>query len=203
MIDHLKPFRVLMSGILLTASVWFALPSPSGMASPGGMLSMKDESGSVQDALIVRDDPAVTENRIAPDGSTRQSPGTVALISAILPGYGQIYNHSVWKLPIYYGLLGYFATSALHDSDQYNKYRDLYRADPTAAGASDAAEQRDSYRKKRNLQIALLCVTYALGIVDAYVDAQLYDFDKIIDEKVGAAVPPGQTTTLFSFSRKF
>ena len=34
------------------------------------------------------------------------NPGKAALRSAIIPGWGQIYNKKYWKLPIVYGALG-------------------------------------------------------------------------------------------------
>lgn len=196
-------FRKMVATVMLMVSLLFVFPASRLYAAPGGMLSVKAESGAVQNALVVNPDSTASQKRIERDGSTRQSPGTVALISTVLPGYGQVYNGSAWKLPIYYGLLAWFGSNALHDSDQYSKYRDLYRENPTAADAAETASQRDSYRKKRNTQIALFCVTYVLGIVDAYVDAHLYNFDKVMDEGVGTAAAPDGSTTLISVSRKF
>jgi hypothetical protein len=198
MIDR-QSLRTPVSTLLLVFILGLLLPSGSLQAADAGMLSARAESGAVHEALVADADSPDAEKNVSPEGNGRQSPGTVALISAVLPGYGQVYNNAAWKLPIYYGLLAWFGSNALHDSDQYDKYRDLYLENPT----SDAASQRDSYRKKRNTQIALFCVTYVLGIVDAYVDAHLYDFDRIIDDNAGASALPSGSTTILSVSRKF
>jgi hypothetical protein len=192
-----------MAFVLLTACVTFVSPSKSAQAAPGGMMSAKAMTAPVQRALLVQADTASPEEASTPDGSRRFSPGRVALISAVAPGFGQIYNHSAWKLPIYYSLLGYFAYRSIDDNRQYNNYRKLYAADPGAADASANAGSRDKFRKKRNTQILLLAVTYVAGIVDAYVDSQLYDFDKVTGEGLGGTAPFGEMTPALSVSMKF
>jgi hypothetical protein len=203
MIDLRTSFRQVSAAFLLTAGLWHAVPSGVAAAAPGGMLSTTAASGSVQEALLVKEDSTATDRQMEAETGRRLSPGKVALISTALPGYGQIYNHAAWKLPIYYGLMGYFAYHAVDYNGKYNNYRHQYLADPAAPGAAALAVNRDSYRKKRNTQIVWLCIAYVAGIVDAYVDTQLYDFDKVIDEKVGAANPNGGPAPIVSVSMKF
>jgi hypothetical protein len=201
MSDRSPLYRFALKAV--TVFILAAFASGSAQAGTGGMLSNRAVTESVQDALLVSADatPApASQPAVQPD---RQTPGTVALISAVLPGYGQVYNNSVWKLPIYYGLMGYFGWKAADNNDKYEQYRDEYENDPSASGASDAAKSRDDYRAKRNTQLVLLCITYVAGIVDAYVDAHLYDFDRISDEGLSAVPVPGDTTTLLSVTRKF
>ena len=203
MTDLSTSFRKVSSALLLTCSLLFVLPAGVVNAAPGGMLSSSATSGTVQESLLVKSDPDESVQGSADGVRKRFSPGKVALISAVLPGYGQIYNHAAWKLPIYYGLMGYFASKAVDNNKKYLDNLYAYRADPNAAGAAMAAADRDKYRKQRNTQIVWFCITYVAGIVDAYVDTQLFGFDKIIDEKVEEAASPLDSAPSLTVSMKF
>jgi len=204
MTDCLASFRRVSWAIFMTVCLMAGLPVHTLEAAPGGMLSSKAASGTVQEALIVSPDSTASDLKEPSDlRSKRLPPGRVALISAVLPGYGQIYNHAAWKLPIYYGLMGYFASNAVNYNSKYLDYRNQYRLDPNAPDAAAAAVNRDDYRKRRNTQIVWLCISYMAGILDAYVDAHLFDFDKITDEKVGASYPQGPAAPCLSVSMKF
>ena len=48
----------------------------------------------------------------------------ICAISAIAPGFGQLYNKQAWKIPILYGTVG---TTAYFAFQQNNKYKDLKR----------------------------------------------------------------------------
>ncbi len=122
------------------------------------------------------------------------------IFSAILPGLGQIYNRKYWKLPIIYGgALGltYAITWNGRVYGDYNQaYKDLVLGTGTSyndflapgqtvdeyiggKSAFQAALKRkkDFYRRNRDLAIIVAVGVYALCMLDAYVDAQLYDFD--------------------------
>lgn len=192
-----------MAFALLFACAGLISPSVSALAAPGGMMSVNAASEPVQSALLVQtESPAVAEPSLR-GKNQRLSPGRVALISTVVPGFGQIYNHSVWKLPIYYSLLGYFSYHYIDDNRQYNNYRKLYASAPNGADASANASNRDKFRKKRNTQLLLLAVTYMAGIIDAYVDTQMYDFDKVIGEGSAESAPFGEMTPALSVSMKF
>lgn len=196
MIDRRVPFFVTaaIAAILLVSTPFRPLS-----ASPGGMLSTSAASGEVQDALIAEPAPAARDEAAAPGQDGRLAPWKVSMITAVVPGFGQVYNKSAWKLPIYYGLMGYFASRVIDDSDKYQQYRDEYNE----TGSSEAADNRDKYREKRNTQLVWLILTHVAGIVDAYVDAQLYDFDNVMESGVGSASPLGNDVPALSVSMKF
>jgi hypothetical protein len=199
MTEEHRAFRMTLPAAALLAFIALLVPAGLLRAANGGMLSTRSSGEAVRGALISGADSTGTASVASPGADTRHSPGKVALISAVLPGYGQIYNGSAWKLPVYYGLMGYFAWNAIDNADKYAEYRDQYLVNPDPA----IAAKRDDYRKKRNTQVALLVATYALGIVDAYVDAHLYDFDRVMEENSGASAFPPASTTLFTVSTKF
>lgn len=130
----------------------------------------------------------------------RPSPTTAVWRAAIFPGLGQIYNRKYWKLPIVYG--GFMAlTYAVSWNGKYYReysvaYRDLMDNNPETnsylnflrPGVSESTyskewlqktfkRKNDYYRRNRDLSIIGMLGVYLVSILDAYVDAQLYDFD--------------------------
>ena len=126
-----------------------------------------------------------------------------ALLWALLPGGGQIYNRKYWKLPIVWGafMTCYYSVTWNHRQyqDYHAAYRDLSSEDPSKntswlafapAGAkaedyktyqstlkSTLKRGNDFYRRYRDLSILASVLVYGLSILDAYVDAELYTFD--------------------------
>jgi hypothetical protein len=119
-----------------------------------------------------------------------------ALYSAVLPGLGQIYNRSYWKLPIIYGggaALGYFTVL---NYNYFKDYRDAYELridnDPSTIDEFDGTYSdnqlkvlRDDYRRNYQLTFTFTVALYALNIIDAYVDRHLKTFDISDDLALG------------------
>lgn len=108
--------------------------------------------------------------------------------SMILPGLGQAYNRKYWKIPIIYGLGGFTAYSAIQNGRQYIRYRDAYRlrvdGDPSTVDEFDGQinsavlrQNRNSFRQQRDLFWIFTAGVYALNLLDASVDAHLFDFN--------------------------
>ncbi len=100
--------------------------------------------------------------------------------SAILPGLGQIYNESYWKAPVIWGIMGYFVSVWINQNNLYKEYSDLYDGsinDNNPNGNSEYLRLREFYRDQRNDFAIYIVLTYLLNLVDAYVDAHLFDFD--------------------------
>jgi hypothetical protein len=132
------------------------------------------------------------------------SPSRAALYSTLLPGLGQAYNRSYWKLPLVYGgfaAFGYFIQS---NNFRYNLYRDAYTIkysvaqlktdDPEYENKKAALEQnlysmflnvpmdrlqyyKNSYRRDRDFFIIMTILFYGITIIDATVDAHLFTYD--------------------------
>jgi len=130
----------------------------------------------------------------------KPNPTKAIIYSAIFPGMGQIYNKKYWKLPIVYGgFIGFsyaISWNGRYYTDYSNGYKDImdddqttdrwknflpYGMDPESVDKEwlkDVLKRRkDFYRRFRDLSIIGTVGMYALCIIDAYVDAQLFDFD--------------------------
>lgn len=121
--------------------------------------------------------------------ATKRHPGRAALMSAILPGLGQVYNHKYWKVPIVYAGLG---TAVYFINYNRQNYLDLKRAyvrdtNTTDGDVSEYFERgvtleqirngADQYRTWMEYSYLAFFAVYALQIVDATVDAHLFYFD--------------------------
>lgn len=102
----------------------------------------------------------------------RKSPWGAVLRSAIIPGFGQVYNESYWKVPIIWGLAGWFIYNWNDLNNLYANNNQLYRQ----TNQNIYKIRRNFYRKQRDLFTIYLGLLYFLNLVDAYVDAHLYDF---------------------------
>lgn len=126
--------------------------------------------------------------------TAEHSPRKATIYSAVLPGLGQIYNKKYWKIPIVYGGMGAFTYLAIQNQNEFNRYktailqREAGEVDEfTDVNGNEIYNETallnymDKYRKNRDLNIIGVAVVYAIQIVDANVDANLFDFD-ISDE---------------------
>ncbi len=148
------------------------------------------------------------------------SPRKAVLLSAILPGTGQIYNKKYWKLPLVYGALGGLVYAINFNTSEYNRFQTALekRLDDDEFGTIDEFSDvidgelihfvdtpsirgiRDEYRKNKELSYIGLVAVYILTGVDAYVDAHLIKFDVSDDLSLHVnpsfKVLPDRTTSL-------
>ena len=101
-------------------------------------------------------------------------------LSAVLPGAGQAYTENYWKIPVIWGLGGYWIYEWVRNNDRYRDFRDRYAgsvADSPPYGDERLLSLREFYRDQRDSFTWYLSLLYVLNIADAYVGAHLYDFD--------------------------
>lgn len=120
-------------------------------------------------------------------------------LAIAFPGGGQIYNRKFWKLPLVYGgFLGCVYALRWNNtmySDYSNAYIDIMDDDPNTKSyetflpehydVSANAERlkdlfkrkKDYYRRYRDLSIFCMIGVYVLSVIDAYVDAEMSDFN--------------------------
>ena len=179
------------------------------IAASDARILLPDDSSSV----VVKTD--VAKGR---DWSTwRPKPQKALWLALVLPGAGQIYNRKHWKLPIFYGgFLGCIYALSWNNmmyKDYSQAYLDISDNDPGTASynkflhlgveINDNNKERykslfksrkDKYRRWRDMSVIVMVAVYALSVVDAYVDAELSEFDisKDLSLKVRPTVIPNQ-----------
>jgi len=147
------------------------------------------------------------------DWSTwRPNPQRALWLALVIPGGGQIYNRKYWKLPLVYGgFMGctYALTwNNMMYKDYAQAYLDIMDDDPGTASynkflhlgrtiTKDNEERyktifkkrKDRFRRYRDMSFFVMVGVYALSVIDAYVDAELSEFD--ISKDLSLKVSPG------------
>jgi hypothetical protein len=120
-------------------------------------------------------------------------------LALVIPGAGQIYNRKYWKLPLVYGgFLGCtyaFTWNQQMYSDYSQAYLDIMDDNPATESYKDFLppnfditgredrfkeifkSRKNRYRRWRDLSVFCFAGVYILSVIDAYVDAQLSEFD--------------------------
>jgi hypothetical protein len=127
------------------------------------------------------------------------------MMAVSFPGLGQVYNRKIWKIPLVYAGFGALIYSAGINSKNYNLYTKAYQdftdkipqtqsytklilADPasydpvlhpdTYSYYKDAMLRMvDYYKRYRDLSYIGIAGWYLISILDANVDASLFNYD--------------------------
>ena len=128
-----------------------------------------------------------TNDTLALTMSAKHRANRAAIMSAVIPGAGQIYNKSYWKVPVLYGGFAALVYFIDFNNKNYKTFKSayLFRTDADSTTIDnfpgytddDLLVRKDYYRRNRDFCYILTGVVYVLNIIDAYVDAHLKDFD--------------------------
>lgn len=102
-----------------------------------------------------------------------KSPWGAVARSAVIPGWGQFYNESYWKIPVIWGTAAWFIYNWVDNNHLYNEYKSLYQT----SELEYYRRLRNFYRDQRDKFSIYLGLLYLINLVDAYVDAHLFDFN--------------------------
>ena len=125
------------------------------------------------------------------------NPTKATWLALVIPGGGQIYNRKFWKLPIFYGGFAGCAYALTWNNKMYKDYSSAYKdamsgnmqsssiTDLLPPGYTISESQlkellrkrKDTYRRYRDLSIFAFIGVYLVSVIDAYVDAELSNFD--------------------------
>jgi hypothetical protein len=154
-----------------------------------------------QDASLTKKDSIKLAKQLNKEQQTlaranfKPDPNKSLWLALTFPGAGQIYNRKYWKLPIIYGGAMGVAYAISYYGGHYNDYMRGYRdyldtnpntnyhlelipqGYPESSAGTYVKNRVNSYRRYRDIFIVVGVAVYALSVIDAYVDAQLADFD--------------------------
>lgn len=127
------------------------------------------------------------------------NPTKATWLALVIPGGGQIYNRKYWKLPIIYGGFAGCAYALTWNNKMYKDYMQAYKdaalgnweansihdllppgyldRTPKTQITETLRKQKDTYRRYRDLSIFAFIGVYLISVIDAYVDAELSNFD--------------------------
>lgn len=129
------------------------------------------------------------QNKLTQDLKKEQhSPHKATIRSLIIPGWGQAYNKKYWKIPIIYAGFGFIGYLAMTNRAEYLKYKDalLYNPDENPNPPNEyydyyTTTQLESgklmYQRSMELNFIIGGLWYLINVIDASVDAHLFNFD--------------------------
>ncbi|MBQ8674023.1 MAG: hypothetical protein IJ511_08250 [Bacteroides sp.] len=157
--------------------------------------------------------PLLPSDSLATNLNTQKwvpNPVKATWLALVIPGGGQIYNKKYWKLPIFYGGFAGCAYALTWNGKMYkdysNAYRDAVNENWGSTNITDLLppgyinrvsktqltetlrKRKDTYRRYRDMSIFAFIAVYMLSVVDAYVDAELSNFD--ISDDLSMRVEP-------------
>lgn len=150
--------------------------------------------------------PSVIPDTLYTETSEFPTPRSVLFKSMMVPGWGQVENNQIWKVPIIYGM---FAGVGIYTSYLNNRYKD-YRAayynshqteendfkfGPTpdylvGVNSSQLQSNRNSFRNQRDFMFIVMGLAYGLNVLDAYIFAHMRSFDVSDDLSASTHIGP-------------
>lgn len=164
-------------------------------------------NGNKKKMLELTASPDIKQEKDPTDSLSRElkrkqwvpNPTKATWLALVIPGGGQIYNRKYWKLPIVYGGFAGCAYALTWNGKMYKDYQAAYVdavnekwdsssiTDLLPPGYIDRVshsqitetlrKRKDTYRRWRDLSIFAFIGVYLISVVDAYVDAELSNFD--------------------------
>ena len=131
-----------------------------------------------------------------------------SIYSAIIPGYGQYYNKKYWKIPIIYTSIGTAFYIAKWNQNKYLIYKEAfqYRTDQDETtidefesiySEANLITIKNYHRKNRDLAYIICAGFYLLNIIDASVDAHLFNFT--INEDISLNIEPSMMHSNYNY----
>lgn len=164
----------------------------------------------ISDSLKTEKDVVAEIEQLNQKASSMElSPKKAGWRSAIIPGWGQYYNRKYWKIPIVWGAIGTGIGFIVWNNKQYQRYKSAFNAElrgethefsgitgidlKTALGNT-----QDKSRRQRDYAIAITAGIYILNIIDAVVDAHLYEGRKDPDLAISPIILNDYSTMEYS-----
>lgn len=167
------------------------------LAQDSSLLSVQADTFA---PLALPKDTVHTKTKFQPDAKR------AALLSALIPGTGQLYNRQYWKAPIVYGVMGATIFMAIQRNQEYQRYRKAYIAriaDPNNSkdefqgvlSLPAIKQYQDEAKQNMDMMVVYTVIAYAGQILEAISGAHLRNFDisKDLAMQVQPIITPTQT----------
>jgi len=159
-----------------------------------------------------------------PDSAAKKpahSPHKAAVRSAIIPGWGQVYNKKIWKVPIVYTALGIPAGLFFYNKNWYERTNYAYNVALSPNPPPDSLSKvhpdllyfvenhqttslvnyRNEFRRNMDYCVLFFLLAWGLNIVDATVDAHLMGFN--VSPDLSLRITPNISTNNYGLSLAF
>jgi len=150
-------------------------------------------------ATIVQEDTSGNPNEFP-------TPKSVLFKSLMIPGWGQVVNNQIWKVPIIYGMFAGIGVYTAIVNRQYKDYRAAFynatqgddtdfRFGPTperlqGINRDQLQANRNSFRNRRDFMFVVIGLAYGLNALDAYIFAHMRSFDVSDDLSARTTIQP-------------
>lgn len=187
---------------------------------PAQQETIRNDSAAASKKLPISVSDSAVVMKVPRDWNTwTPKPQKALWMALVIPGGGQIYNRKYWKLPLVYGgMMGCIYAMTWNNTmykDYSQAYLDIMDSDPNTQSYNKFLhlgntidesnmeryktifkKRKDKYRRWRDLSFFCLIGVYALSVVDAYVDAELSEFDisKDLSMKVRPTIMQNKST---------
>jgi hypothetical protein len=173
--------------------------SNANLGTAGHSIPLQSSRSSLFEDLL--SDSVNAEPRKYPD------PNQVMFKSLMIPGWGQVINNQVWKVPLVYALMGGLTYYSIYLNKRYHDYRAAYYNltheevsdrpyGPTpgylqpVTSSRSLQTNRNYYRNRRDFIYITIGLAYGLNAIDAYVFAHMRSFDVSDDLSIRSNFTP-------------
>lgn len=202
--------------LIICLLTFFALGARAQSPDTARYKNPKDSLNRVRDSITSK--PVLPKilskkNKKKYNPDSTHSPSLAFKRSAIIPGWGQLYNHRWWKVPLVYTGLGLLGSAVIFNQKYYKQYLKVYNMRRNgvvpARGATDeisvlykntanvnlTALESAVNGYQRNMQLSILGIAGAWGIqmIEAYIDAK-FIHSYTMDTDLTFKVSPGVST---------
>ncbi len=122
--------------------------------------------------------------------------------SLMIPGWGQVYNHRWWKVPLIYAGIGLLGDAVVFNQHYYSIFlkeaqlrekgiQTGRRPEYSQVSDADIINATDGYRRNRDLCILGVLGAWGIQMIDAYIDAKFirsYTMDNNLSFKISPGV---------------
>jgi hypothetical protein len=166
----------------------------------------KNQSLNIRHNISLENYNSFVQDTLQSNSDSFPAPKSVLFKSMMIPGWGQIENKQIWKVPIIYGMFAGIGAYTVYLNNNYKDYRAAFynsnqgedndfRFGPTPPSLANVNPNqlqsvRNSFRNRRDFMFVVMGLAYGLNALDAYIFAHMRSFDVSDDLSASAKIGP-------------